>query len=172
MLNHGRRAGSWARLAKGEGRRRGLSLQTRTVQACNYSAYILKPYRWRRVPSVIAHLSARKPTLWSPKTTSFIYRALLQLIPAESVIERLGYMLCTPIMTMLRLILTWPKSPGLRAGLGLSKVQAEPSSPESPVAGQAGLGFWGPGSRGFRAWSPALHITSSDGLGEGAILIF
>ena len=128
----------WLENQGGDG---GLSLQTRTVQGCTYSAYILKPYRWRRVPSVIAHLSARKPTLWSPKTTSFIYRALLQLIPAESVIERLGYMLCTPIMTKLRLILTWPKSPGLRAGLGLSKIQAEPSSPESPVAGPAWPGF-------------------------------
>ena len=50
----------WLENQGGDG---GLSLQTRTVQGCNYSAYILKPYRWRRVPSVIAHLSARKPTV-------------------------------------------------------------------------------------------------------------
>ena len=67
--------------------------------------------------------------------------ALLQLTPGERVNEWLIYMLCVPFKTMLRPISTWPKSPGLRAGLGLSKVQAEPSSPESPVAGPAGLGF-------------------------------
>ena len=45
----------WLENQGGDG---GLSLQTRTVQRCTYSTYIPKTYRWRPVPSVIAHLSA------------------------------------------------------------------------------------------------------------------